>query len=272
MPATAHSTTERDLEFAIAAAQHAGERALRLRESGRWKDEKLLGDIADQACDGYLQGLIRGRYPNDGLLSEETADSPARLSKERVWIVDPLDGTKEYGQGRADWAVHVALTQSGRCLLAAVALPSEQRVLWGYTLQGREQAGVEGAGELASGATTPAGPPRIAVSRSHTPEWTSAFAHALGTDQQIPWGSAGFKVSRLLFGEADVYVHSKGLKEWDTCAPETVARALGWSVCRLRGDEHRYNCPDPKNHELVICRPALKERVLAAIRTCGVLG
>lgn len=266
------SPAERDLAFAIEAARDAGVRALRLRETGRWKDEKILGDVGDQASDGYLQGLIRGRYPDDGLLSEETADSPARLSKERVWIVDPLDGTKEYGQGRPDWAVHVALTQGGRCLLGAVALPSEKRVLWGYALPGREHAGIEGGGTLARG-DAPQGPKlRIAVSRSHTPEWTNALAAALGPSELVPWGSAGFKVSRLALGEADLYVHSKGLKEWDTCAPETVARALGWSVCRLRGDEHGYNRADPKNHELVICRPALRQRVLEAIAGCGVLG
>jgi 3'(2'), 5'-bisphosphate nucleotidase len=266
------SPAERDLEFAIEAARAAGERALRLRECGRWKDEKILGDVGDQASDGYLQGLIRGRYPDDGLLSEETADSPLRLSRERVWIVDPLDGTKEYGQGRPDWAVHVALTQQGRCLLAAVALPSERRVLWGYALAGREHAGLEGDGTLARGDAPSPARLRMAVSRSHTPEWTNALADALGSAQLVPWGSAGFKVSRLVLGEADVYVHSKGLKEWDTCAPETVARALGWSVSRLSGEEHGYNRPDPKNHELVICRPALRERVLAAIRGCGVLG
>jgi 3'(2'), 5'-bisphosphate nucleotidase len=266
------SPAERDLEFAISAAREAGERALKLRETGRWKDEKILGDVGDQASDGYLQGLIRGRYPDDGLLSEETADSPARLSKERVWIVDPLDGTKEFGQGRADWAVHVALTKSGRCLLGAVALPSERRVLWGYALAGREHAGIEGGGALARGDAPQGTKLRIAVSRSHTPEWTNALAHALGPCELVPWGSAGFKVSRLALGEADLYVHSQGLKEWDTCAPETVARALGWSVCRLRGDEHSYNRADPKNHELVICRPAQKQRVLAAIAGCGVLG
>ena len=111
----------------------------------------------------------------------------------------------------------------------------------------------------------------MVVSRSHTPDWVGRFGEKLGAGAPIPCGSAGFKVAKLLLGTADVYVHKKGLKEWDTCAPETVARALGWSVCKLRGEEHRYNQADPKNHELVVCRPALRERVLAALRDAGAL-
>jgi 3'(2'), 5'-bisphosphate nucleotidase len=97
------------------------------------------------------------------------------------------------------------------------------------------------------------------------------FCDVLGAGERLPTGSVGFKVARLLRGEADVYVHKQGLKEWDTCAPETVARALGWTVCKLRGDEHVYNRRDPVNHELVICRPAWRERVLEAVAACGAL-
>ena len=111
----------------------------------------------------------------------------------------------------------------------------------------------------------------MVVSRSHTPEWTNKFAKLLGVSEQRPIGSVGYKASRLFLGEADVYVHKKGLKEWDTCAPETVARALGWTVCKLRGEAHRYNLPDPKNHELVICRPGQRDRVLAALAQSGAL-
>ncbi len=261
---------ERDLAFAIETARDAGRRILKLRESGRWEDPKLMGDVGDQAADGFLQGFVRGRYPDDGLLSEETVDSPERLDRARTWIVDPLDGTKEFGQGRVDWAVHVALTLDGRCALGAVALPSLDQVLWGVSLEGKERAGVDGDVDPARGDGDGPDTPRVAVSRSHTPPWVESFAGALGAELR-PWGSAGFKVSRLLVGEADLYVHKVGLKEWDTCAPETVARALGWHVCKLRGEEHAYNQRDPKNHELVICRPAWRERVLAAIADSGAL-
>ena len=270
--APSEAQIERDLEFAVQAAAAAGKRAAGLRTTGRWADQ-TLADIGDQACDGYLQGLLRGRYPDDGVLSEETADGPARLTRERCWIVDPLDGTREYSQGRHDWAVHVALTLGGRTALAAVGLPTQGLVLWGVSLPGRERGGVRGENAPALTRGDSAAPERlrVAVSRSHTPEWTPRFAELLGGAESVPAGSAGYKVMLLLLGKADVYVHKRGLKEWDTCAPETVARALGWTVCRLRGEEHRYNQQDYKNHELVVCRPAHRERVLAALAESGAL-
>jgi len=260
---------ERDLAFAIEAARLAGRRVTGLRTEQRWQG-KTMADIGDQAADGFLQGFIRGRYPEDGLLSEETADTTERLAKRRTWIVDPLDGTQEFSEGRWDWAVHVALTVEGRCALAAVGLPSFEEVLWGVALPGRERAGALAGAELVHGDSPQPKRARVVVSRSHTPPWVARFAQSIDAEL-CPHGSAGFKVSRLLLGEADVYPHTKGLKEWDTCAPETIARALGWSVCKLRGDEHRYNQKDPKNHELVVCRPALKERVLAALKESGAL-
>jgi 3'(2'), 5'-bisphosphate nucleotidase len=267
------SEIERDVVFAVEAARAAGRRALALRKSGRWTAEETLADIGDQACDGYLQGLLRGRYPDDGVLSEETADSPARLQRSRCWIVDPLDGTREFSQGREDWAVHVALTLDHKPALAAVGLPSQGQVLWGVALQGRERGAIEGEGpsELVRGDSQAPERLRLAISRSHTPEWTSRFAQILGVSETVPAGSAGYKVMLLLLGRADVYVHKRGLKEWDTCAPETVARAMGWTVCKLRGEEHRYNQQDYRNHELVVCRPSHKQQVLEALASAGAL-
>ncbi|MEO6710741.1 MAG: 3'(2'),5'-bisphosphate nucleotidase CysQ [Planctomycetota bacterium] len=262
---------ERDLALAIHAAREAGRRVQGLRLTGRWKEESMVADIGDQAADGYLRGLLEGRCPDDGVLSEETADSSLRQSKSRVWIVDPLDGTKEYSQLRDDWAVHVALCIDGKCALGAVALPATDQVMWGVAVEGKERGGVEGGGVLLSGDSPQPAKPRMVVSRSHTPEWITKFAQILGVGEQQPTGSVGYKASRLFFGSADVYVHKKGLKEWDTCAPEIVARALGWTVCKLRGEAHRYNLPDPKNHELVICRPKERARVLAALAQSGAL-
>ena len=273
-PEPSPTEIERDLAFAIEAARSAGRRASALRSTGRWKDEGVLADIGDQACDGLLQGLLRGRCPDDGVLSEETADSPARLTRSRCWIVDPLDGTREYSQGRHDWAVHVALTIDHRTALAAVGLPTQGQVLWGVSLPGQERGGIEGAQgvQLVRGDSPAPERIRLAISRSHTPEWTPRFAELLGAAETVPAGSAGYKVMLLLLGKADVYVHKRGLKEWDTCAPETVARALGWTVSKLRGEEHRYNQESYKNHELVVCRPAMRERVLEALAGSGALG
>jgi 3'(2'), 5'-bisphosphate nucleotidase len=260
---------ERDLAFAIEIAREAGRRVVGLRNEKRWEG-KMLADIGDQAADGLLQGYLRGRYPQDGLLSEETVDSAERLTKARAWIVDPLDGTQEFSEGRADWGVHVALTLGGKCALAAVALPSDDDVLWGVSLPGKARAGSTRGTALVRGDSTQRARPRIVVSRSHTPPWVEKFARALEAEL-VPCGSAGYKVARLLTGEADIYAHTIGLKEWDTCAPETVARALGWHVSKLRGEEHAYNQKNPKNHELLVCRPAWRDRLLAALKESGAL-
>lgn len=260
---------ERDLAFAIEIAREAGRRVVGLRNEKRWEG-KMLADIGDQAADGLLQGYLRGRCPQDGLLSEETVDSADRLAKARAWIVDPLDGTQEFSEGRADWGVHVALTLDGKCALAAVALPSDDDVLWGVSLPGKARAGSTKGTALVRGDSTQRARPRIVVSRSHTPPWVEKFARALEAEL-VPCGSAGYKVARLLTGEADIYAHTIGLKEWDTCAPETVARALGWHVSKLRGEEHAYNQKNPKNHELLVCRPAWRDRLLAALKESGAL-
>ncbi len=265
-------TLDRDLSFAIHAAQLAGRRALAIaaqhgKDGGpRWHDA-MLGDVADQGCDGYLQGLIEGRYPEDGLLSEETKDTPHRVDKRRAWIVDPLDGTKEYSERREDWAVHVALAVDGAPVLGAVALPAQGRVAWAISAPGHERAGIEGAGALVAGASPMPAHPRVAVSRSHTPPWVDSFIARMGGEAR-PAGSVGNKVAMLLLGEADLYVHKVGLKEWDTCAPEALARALGWHVSRIDGSRHVYNQRDPHNHELIVCRPAVADRVLATVREC----
>lgn len=260
---------ERDLELAIAAAEEAGRRLEALRTAGRWEGA-VLGDVGDQAADGYLQGILAGRYPEDGVLSEETASDERRLRKSRVWIVDPLDGTKEYSQLREDWAVHVGLAIDGISALGAVALPASGEVLWGCGLPGEERAGLEGGTDkpLVRGDSEGRSRPIVAVSRSHTPEWVEAFVDEIG-GETLAYGSVGFKVSRLFLGEADLYVHQKGLKEWDTCAPEAVARALGWSVTDLSGEEHRYNRKNPRNEEIVVCRPPWRERVMKALRKIG---
>ena len=271
-------TIERDLAFAIEAAQEAGARGAAIRALSKEKgwEGKTLGDVCDQGCDGYLHGFLSGRYPSDGILSEETIDTPERLGKSRVWIVDPLDGTKEYAQLRDDWAVHVALTVDGQCALGAVALPSLGRTYYGVSQAGVMRSGVVGPGVSAGadhvvqgGSDSPAAP-RIAVSRSHTPEWVDRFASGIG-GTLAPAGSAGNKVAMLLAGDADMYVHKIGLKEWDTCAPEAIALAAGWHVCRLDGTPHVYNQRDPKNHELVVCRPSVTDKVLSTLRNAGAL-
>ncbi|MBL8724987.1 MAG: 3'(2'),5'-bisphosphate nucleotidase CysQ [Planctomycetes bacterium] len=255
------------LAFAAEIAEIVGRRLLALRSSGRWSAPDLLGDVGDQAADGYLQGALRGRYPHDGILSEETADDRQRLDRAGVWIVDPLDGTKEYSAQRHDFAVHVGYARDGVPLLGAVALPAIGRVL--VAAAGLGATAVHGAGgdwpERLAPPPSPGQRLRIVCSRSHTPDWVRRLAAALGDAELVPCGSVGFKVAMLLFGRSDVYVHDRGLKEWDTCAPEVVARSAGFAVCRLDGSAQRYNQPNPRNDQFVVCRPELRERLLAAV-------
>lgn len=259
------------LDFAARIADEAGRRLLAIRQSGRWPDPGVLGDVGDQAADGYLQGSLRAKFPDDGLLSEETADAPARLERRWTWIVDPLDGTKEYSQGRHDWAVHVGLVHDGAAVAGALGLPTIGRVVAGTCATARLAAVVHGRdGEWPTRLEPDDGPApprrlRMVVSRSHTPELVHRIARELGDAELVPCGSVGFKVAMLLFGKADAYVHKKGLKEWDTCAPEAVARAAGFAVCRFDGQPHRYNRPDPRSDEIVVCRPWLRDRVLATL-------
>ncbi|MFM1871036.1 MAG: hypothetical protein RL398_458 [Planctomycetota bacterium] len=272
-----HSAPSTDLlariRFATEAAVAAGARLAGLRASGKWADE-MLGDIGDQAADGYLQGFVRGRYPDDALLSEETKDDPSRLGRRFAWIVDPLDGTKEYRTGRHDWAVHVGLAIDGRAAVGAVAMPTIDRVLVGCCVPGAEQLKLLGTGgdwptEIARGGQAPGGRLRLAVSRSHTPDWVQRVADRMGGAELVPSGSVGVKVALLLLGKADAYVHKPGLKEWDTCAPAAIAEAAGWAVCRIDGSEQLYNQANPRNDEIVVCRSAQREQVLAALRECA---
>lgn len=270
MPSPSDDELAPRLAFARRIADECGARLLHIRTCGRWPEGPIVGDVGDQAADAYLQGSLRARFPDDGLLSEETADGPERLGRRWAWIVDPLDGTKEYRQGRHDWAVHIGLVHDGAAVAGVLALPSIDRVVSGVcapVADGAEVAGHAGNWPLALPADPgPAGsrPLRMVCSRSHTPALVHRVAAGLGAEL-VPCGSVGFKVAMLLFGEAEAYVHKAGLREWDVCAPEAVARAAGFVVCRFDGAPHRYNRPDPRSDEILVCRPWLRDRALALL-------
>jgi 3'(2'), 5'-bisphosphate nucleotidase len=191
---------------------------------------------------------LAAQRPDDAVLSEEGADDPIRLNATRVWIVDPLDGTREFSElGRDDWAVHVALWQSGELIAGAVALPAQ-----GVTLATPDVP------------APPAAPttPRIVVSRTRPPAVALAVRDALnGT--LVEMGSAGAKVASVVQGLADVYVHAGGQYEWDSAAPVAVARAAGLHTSRIDGSPLVYNRADPLLPDLVVCRPELADAVLA---------
>jgi 3'(2'), 5'-bisphosphate nucleotidase len=243
-----------DHSLAAELAANAGRALvdLRARRAAQSVDPKALGREGDAEAHQLLMAGLAEARPGDAVLSEEGLADPARLTAERVWIVDPLDGTREYGEvPRTDWAVHVALVVAGEPVAGAVALPARDLTL----------------------ATDPpppppsawAGPPRVLVSRSRPPVEAARVADALG-GELVPLGSAGAKAMAVVLGEADVYAHSGGQYEWDSAAPVAVARAAGLHVSRLDGSPLVYNRPDPYLPDLLICRPELAERVIAAAR------
>jgi 3'(2'), 5'-bisphosphate nucleotidase len=241
---------ESDVAFAARLAREAGVALLELRDGGL--EGKALKDAGDAAAQRLLaQALASGR-PDDAVLSEEAVDDKARLAAPRVWIIDPLDGTREYSeQGRSDWAVHVALWADGDLVAGAVALPGLDVVL--------DTASVPAPAPRAVDA-----PIRIAVSRTRAPELVQQVASTVAAEL-VPMGSAGYKVSAVVRGEVDAYVHAGGQYEWDSAAPVAVARAAGLHTSRIDGSSLRYNAPDVYLPDLLVCRREIAADLLAAI-------
>ena len=239
-----------DARLALLLAESAGERLLAVR------DEGLIGrdlkDAGDRAAQEVLSELLATHRPDDAVLSEEAADDEARLTASRVWIIDPLDGTREFSETpRTDCAVHVALWVDGNLAAAAVTLPARGLA---YTTD--------------PAPTAPTGDPariRLAVSRSRPPAFVERLAVSLGAEV-VPMGSAGVKATSVLRDEADAYVHAGGQFEWDSAAPVAVARAAGLHTSRIDGSPLRYNRPDPSLPDLVVCRPEVAARILDAIK------
>ena len=240
-----------DHDLAARLATRAGDLLLDVRAEfadASIEERKAAGD---KRSHDFLMEQLTAQRPDDAVLSEEGADNPARLSSDRVWIVDPLDGTREFSElGRDDWAVHVALWRSGELVAGAVALPAQNTTL--------------STPEVAAPRPIP-GPPRIVVSRTRPPALALDVRDRLeGT--LVEMGSAGAKVAAVVQGHADVYVHGGGQYEWDSAAPVAVARAAGLHTSRIDGAPLVYNSADPLLPDLVVCRPELAEAVLAVTR------
>jgi 3'(2'), 5'-bisphosphate nucleotidase len=244
------SPPEDDVELATRLADEAGALLLLTRDRGDLGG-RALADEGDRVAQQLLAAELASARPGDAVLSEEAADDPARLSARRVWIIDPLDGTREYSEGRHDWAVHVALWQDGELVAAAVALPGRGRVI-----------------STADGATLPPRPSgtlQIAVSRSRPPEQAQWLVERAGAEL-VPMGSAGYKALAVVLGEVDAYVHAGGQFEWDSAAPVAVARAAGLHTSRIDGSALRYNQPDPRLPDLIVARPEAAEQILEVTR------
>jgi 3'(2'), 5'-bisphosphate nucleotidase len=239
-----------DHQLAARVARDAGQLLLEIRKTRR--DPAELRAAGDAQANVLILEALRAARPDDPILSEESADDRSRLTSSRVWIVDPLDGTREFGEGdREDWAVHVALVIDGVAQIGAVALPAMDLVL--STSPAPEVAPATG------------GPPRLVVSRTRPPAVTDAIQAALGAEL-VPMGSAGAKAMAIVLGAADVYAHAGGQYQWDSAAPVAVARAAGLHTSRLDGSPLVYNEPDPSLPDLLICRSELADAVIAAAR------
>ncbi|WP_129668333.1 3'(2'),5'-bisphosphate nucleotidase CysQ [Phytoactinopolyspora endophytica] len=273
-----------DAALAARLAEEAGTLLLELRDrhgsSTQTTDQRELRRAGDRAAQEYLAKELAGARPDDAVLSEEADDDRRRLTADRVWIIDPLDGTKEYAEGRSDWAVHVALwtrdgvgpvstTAASTDAASAVNAPLGNLVAGAVALPGR-------ATTLSSDSVQPPEPPsplpgspgasrpwRIAVSRSRAPEVAERAATALGAEL-VPMGSAGYKVASVVLGEVDAYVHAGGQYQWDSAAPVAVAQAAGLHATRLDGSPLRYNDVDRYLPDLLVARPEVADALLAA--------
>ena len=239
---------ESDVRLAERLATGAGEILLALQRSSGLEG-KALGKAGDFQANAWLMKELRAARPDDAILSEEEKDSAERLSASRVWIIDPLDGTREYGEARTDWAVHVALSINFQAAVGAVALPGLDLTL-----------------TSGSPVTLPPAnaPPKMLVSRTRPATEALAVAEAIGAEL-LPMGSAGAKAMAVVRGEADIYLHTGGQYQWDNCAPVAVALAHGLHCSRVDGSAIVYNEADTSLPDLLICRPEWAEKVLALV-------
>jgi 3'(2'), 5'-bisphosphate nucleotidase len=238
-----------DAELAADLAALAGLALLRMKMSG--PSGKALGSSGDACAHQLISEGLATHRPNDGFVSEESSDDSRRLAKRRVWIVDPLDGTREFSEGRADWAVHVALAIDGRAEVGAVAIPA-RGLLFRSDL--KISAPRKSRERL-----------RIVVSRTRPPAEAEKIAPMLDADI-ITMGSCGAKAMAVVAGEADIYLHTGGQYEWDSCAPVAVARANGLHCSRIDGSPLLYNRDDLYMPDLLVCQNVLAETVLQALR------
>ena len=251
MPAVPSEPGDDDHALARAIALDVASLLLEVRAELAGAPVRTLRDAGDQRAHLRIAAMLGEHRPNDALLSEEGSDDPTRLDHERVWIVDPLDGTREFGElDRTDWAVHIALVVDGVARVGAVALPAQGLVF--ATDDPPTLPPVDGRG------------PRVVTSRSWIPTAAYAIAQHLGADL-LSMGSAGAKAMAVVRGDADVYAHAHGMYEWDSAAPIAVAASAGLHVSRIDGAPIRYNRADPWLPDILVCRPELADDCLAAL-------
>ena len=245
--------SETDQQLASRVATEAGAMLVELRddlvaEGIHYWDLQDEGDVAGHR---YIMSALTAARPDDVILSEEAADNRKRLSAERVWIIDPIDGTNEFAEHpRHDWAIHIALWESGELTAASVALPT-----LGITFDASPAAVVPPSTRAK---------PLLVTSRSRNPYCAVMVANALGCDV-VRLGSAGAKAMAVVMGEADIYVHDGGMYQWDSAAPSAVAKAAGLHVSRIDGSPLKYNQESLWLPDFLVCRTEFAEPALSAL-------
>ncbi|WP_296109914.1 3'(2'),5'-bisphosphate nucleotidase CysQ [uncultured Corynebacterium sp.] len=235
-----------DATLAQRLAQGTGEILKGVRNVGLLRGTEL-GKAGDALAQDWIARSLVQHRPNDAMLSEEAEDDLARLDNSRVWIIDPLDGTREYAGGRQDWAVHIALVENGKIIEAAVGMPD-----LGHVFSSSEVRAVEGARTN-----------RLVISQNTTPAIAEFIAEDLGMEL-VTMGSCGAKAVSVILGDNDVYVHAGGQYEWDNAAPVGIAQAAGLHTSRLDGTDLCYNCESPYLPDLVISRPDMADEILSS--------
>ena len=244
---------ETDARLAARLATEAGHLLVRVRDeltragAPSWQ----VMDTGDLVSHRFIaQELARAR-PHDAVLSEEGLEDPRRFDNHRVWIVDPLDGTSEFGEeGRHDWAVHVALWDDDHFAAGAVSIPA-----LGITFC------TDPPPVIPASTRTRA---RLITSRSRNPYVAVVVARALDADA-VRLGSAGAKAMAVVTGEADIYVHDGGMYQWDSAAPAAVAQAAGLHISRVDGSPLVYNAREAWLPDFLVCRKELAPQVFEAL-------
>ena len=236
-----------DETLALRLALGTGEILKGVRNVGLLRGE-ALGDAGDSQAQDWIARCLEQHRPDDAMLSEEAPDTKERLGMERVWIIDPLDGTREFASVRQDWAVHIALAENGKITHAAVGMPD-----LGTVFLTSEVRAVDGP------ATN-----RLVVSRNSPPKIGQFVADELGMEL-VTMGSCGAKAVSVILGDNDAYIHAGGQYEWDNAAPMGIAEAAGLHTSRLDGSKIVYNQEDPYLPDLLISRKNIAEKILAAV-------
>ncbi len=273
-----HNLAGHELVIVEKLVRQAGALVREYYDKGADVDWKGVNDpvtTADRAANEFLVSELSKAFPADGIIAEESQDNVERLDRERVWIIDPLDGTREFVDHIGEFSVMVGLAIAGKPVLGVVYQPVVDLLYRGLVGQVAEVVERGQARPLAVSAVADPAEMRMVASRSHRNPLVAEVREALGVTRDRPSGSVGLKVGLLGTRECDLYIHpAPGLKEWDTCAPDAILRAAGGAISDAWGRPLQYNKPDVRQrYGLIASNGLIHEQIVATtIRAAGQAG